>query len=103
MTRRRFRFKLRFLAFWFLFVVLFCALGVWQLHRYAEKKRLLAAELIHVSVEGHYVNDQIILIQNRMYQSRPGFEVLTPIEMPGKKQWLLVDRGWIAQEGENKL
>jgi surfeit locus 1 family protein len=98
--------------------MLFCLLGVWQLHRYHEKEALLSryhsrlhasprpfVEQIHsadlefqpVTVEGSYLNALTFLLQNRFYHDQLGFEVLTPFHVLGEKKVLLVDRGWIPR------
>lgn len=108
----------------FLFVI-FCALGVWQLHRYHYKAQLLMTfqnrlntapyplrQLVDqtqdlqfrvVVVEGNYLNEVTFLVQNKFYQGQLGFEVLTPVRIPGEKRLLLVDRGWIAKPQNQAL
>jgi len=108
-----FRFKIGFFILCLFFVFLFSMLGVWQLHRYHYKKmlvstfqdRLAAApkpflqvtglddlQFQRVTVEGHYLNGLTMLVQNKFYQGRPGFEVLTPLQIMGQKKILLVGK-----------
>lgn len=111
--------KLRpgFLLFCLFFIVLFCVLGVWQLHRYHYKNNLLATyqhrqtmtpvpfqQLIKstddlqfqsVKVQGRYKNELTMLMQNRLNKGKVGFEVLTPLQIQGDKKLLLVNRGWV--------
>lgn len=113
-------------GFTLLCLFLFClclVLGAWQLHRYEYKKILLATyqkrlddipkhfkEVVEkgdlpfqaVKTRGHYLNSLTVLVQNRFYHDTPGFEVLTPLQMPEDKKLLWIDRGWIKQP-ENKL
>lgn len=114
MKKYRFKFRIGFFILCSFFTTLFCFLGVWQLHRYHFKKELLASyqERIHaapkpfseatqqafqnVSVNGRYLNQFTVLMQNQFYQDRLGFEVLTPLKIPGQNKLLLVDRGWVA-------
>ena len=103
------------------------SLGIWQLNR-ADQKRLIdqhinnAEQLApldlnqyisknskHVNhaayrrtaITGHYDN-KTFLLDNRTYQGKAGFHVLTPylfIDKHHKKQAVLVNRGWIPYQG----
>lgn len=98
--------------------VLFLGLGVWQLDR-AEEKRRLAAEIDantelppleltgpltageapafrRASVQGRFEESRGVLIGNRRFQGRPGFHVVTPFRIAGSEYRVLVNRGWIA-------
>jgi surfeit locus 1 family protein len=97
-------------------VALFVSLGFWQLDRAEQKRSLLAqasageADTVRatadtlgtlpryqrVSVHGRYDGQRQILLDN-MYsvQGRPGYRVLTPLQLDDGA-WVLVDRGWIA-------
>lgn len=114
-----------FLICCFLFVIFFCCLGIWQLHRYHDKQQLLKTykERLHglpkpfallsgdvkdfqfqmVAVDGEWMNEFSMFIQNRMHQSQPGFEVITPMRVVGTQKWLLIDRGWIRKERDKIL
>ncbi len=98
--------------------VLCCWLGVWQLHRYAEKKILLhdwqqqlhaapvsfhagimnVVPFEHVKATGYYQTKLTVLIPNKIYQNKIGYEVLTPFRMPGDNKLLLIDRGWLGNK-----
>lgn len=92
-------------------------LGNWQARR-AEEKRTLGAQfdqalrsppialvpgadtagLIHrhVALRGRFVAERTVLLDNKLRQGRPGYEVVTPLRL-GSSEWhVLVDRGWIA-------
>jgi surfeit locus 1 family protein len=93
-------------------------LGVWQWHkgvlrsaegarfaRGAERTLLLGATppdalplFQRVSVSGELDGAHQFLLDNRSYQGRPGYEVLTPLARADKPA-LLVDRGWVAFSG----
>lgn len=95
-------------------VVAVSHLGVWQLHRAAEKQALLdqieAGETttrtltadsgaIHryqtVTAEGRYDPAHQVLLDNMpSLQGMPGYRVLTPFEL-SSGGWVLVDRGWL--------
>jgi surfeit locus 1 family protein len=94
-------------------------LGNWQRHRVAEKEALrqqyeLTAhqpplELTAVSVDvaalrfrpvrasGEFDGRRQVLIDNKVYAGRPGFDVVTPLKLAGGEGYVLVDRGWVAQ------
>jgi surfeit locus 1 family protein len=92
----------------------FVALGRWQWHRgqarQVEWNRYAAgtdrlqpldsrgleqvARFQRVSLTGNYDPDHQFLLDNRSYQGRPGYEVLTPLHRPNGRV-MLVDRGWV--------
>lgn len=95
-------------------VALFVRLGIWQLHRAAEKDALQAkfaagqqtvveltpgnaaqlAQFQRVSARGHYASaHQILLDSMPSAMGQPGYRVVTPFELE-QGGWLLVDRGW---------
>lgn len=97
-------------------------LGCWQLQRANQKKILLATikaranmlpipisnlqnpTLINdrytsVIVEGVFLNQYTFLLDNQMYKRKPGFRVLTAMQVPNLEHWIIVDRGWIQQNG----
>jgi len=97
---------------------LFVRLGFWQWHRWTESDaawarfargadavqplgaRTLADLTLYqrVSVTGHLDGQHQFLLDNRGYQGRPGYEVLTPLTRP-EGRVLLVDRGWVPFTG----
>lgn len=111
-----FRFKVGFFLLCLFFFCLCLMAGKWQLHRYQYKKNLLATyqlrlaslpqsfaeirrapdemEFQPVRVRGHYINGLTVLIQNRIYRGKVGFEIVTPLKIKGEKKLLLIDRGW---------
>ncbi len=107
----------------FLFV-LCCVLGVWQLHRYHFKKELLATyqknlttkpepfqqinqnadvQFQRVVVKGDYLNDLTMLLQDQFHNDQVGYDVITPVRIPGEKKLLLVDRGWVEKPQNSDL
>ena len=100
----------------FFVLCFFIALGCWQVHRYHVKQNLLKQyqKAIHAEplilseinkfsnlrfrqlrVSGHYLNNKTMLLQNRIYQKRIGFDVLTPLIIAGNNKALLINRGWV--------
>src|SRR4051812_49138058 len=97
--------------------VAFVLAGNWQARR-AEEKRLLGeqfdqalrsppialapgadtAGLIHkhVAVRGRFIAERTVLLDNKLRQGRPGYEVVTPLRLGSSEWYVLVDRGWIA-------
>jgi surfeit locus 1 family protein len=115
------QFRLGFFLLWLPVFVLLCQLGVWQLHRYHFKQNMVTLydarahaaaiafltvadsadlQFQHVSVQGAYLPADNILVQNQVRAGQVGFEVITPFEIPGQQQLLLVDRGWVRSPAQ---
>ncbi len=98
-------------------VTLLSSLGVWQLHRFQYKKMLLqlsqqqqkapAKDIIdlagttlpqfsQVVVSGFYLNEKSFVLENRYQKGKIGYEVITPFYVYALNQWVLINRGWIA-------
>jgi surfeit locus 1 family protein len=96
-------------------------LGIWQLDRASQKKALeaeIAAQadapplsadglpataadaerLRHrrIQLQGHWLADQTVYLDNRQMNGRPGFFVVTPLRLPGGDA-VLVQRGWVPR------
>src|SRR5262249_48339927 len=56
------------------------------------------ARFQRVSLVGHLDAARQFLLDNRSYQGRPGFEVLTPLQRPNGRV-VLIDRGWVPFSG----
>ena len=115
-TRRRFQPGWKLTVFVVLLLPLLIRLGFWQLHRADEKRAILATydarrhappvkledlqgppkRYQRISVNGRFLNDRAFLLDNRVYQGQPGFEVITPAVTAATGQVVFVDRGWIA-------
>jgi surfeit locus 1 family protein len=99
---------------------LFIALGFWQLDR-ADQKRSLAHNLEQrrklpalvlsgnlpaaeqleyrpVIANGRLLADKTVLIENRKYQGKTGFHVITPLQLSDSGRIVLVNQGWIGLE-----
>ena len=97
--------------------VLFAALGMWQLDRAAQKRVMFAeferrgnapevdlnqADVDHsAALAGHRAaaagryRDATILLDNQVHRGRAGYLVYTAFELNGRKESVLVNRGWI--------
>ncbi|MFW5969098.1 MAG: SURF1 family protein [Halofilum sp. (in: g-proteobacteria)] len=98
-------------------VALFAGLGVWQVQRAGEKRAVIAAledddrpalerlpatpaalrdeSRREVRIQGRYEGERQFLLDNRILEGRPGFDVLTPLVLDDGRR-VLVDRGWVA-------
>lgn len=104
------------------------SLGRWQLSRAAEKEalqsmlderarlpaidgRTLAAPggpdataLVHrvVVLQGHWLAQHTVYLDNRQMQGRPGFFVLTPLQLENSGPVVLVQRGWAPRNFQDR-
>lgn len=98
-------------------VVIFTKLGMWQLDRADFKDAIkekfesrLATDYQHFSatdsledidyrnliLEGDFDVSRTILVDNKLFEGRAGYEVLTPFILSGSRKVVLVNRGWVA-------
>lgn len=100
-----------------LLVTVFVSLGFWQLRRAEEKRALMSlrqtraeeaplrlgpeleelADLRYqpVMATGRYDFEHQFLLDNQIFEGRPGYQVLTPLHLEGALVAVLVNRGWI--------
>jgi surfeit locus 1 family protein len=103
-------------------------LGVWQLDRAAQKQSMqhaldersrlpalqaselardaAAAALQHhrsVHVQGRWLGERTIALENRPLNGRAGFIVVTPLALEGSLGHVLVQRGWVARDASERL
>jgi surfeit locus 1 family protein len=71
------------------------ALGNWQSGR-AEAKRAAAASVAQVALAGEFVARHTVLLDNKLRNRQPGYEVVTPLRLANSDEHVLVNRGWIA-------
>lgn len=102
--------------------VLCAAAGVWQLERAAASEAALAqfssggaesvlerppaeldeeARFRRLEVRGAYVGEPQFLLDNMLHDGAAGYHVLTALRLPGVRERLLVNRGWVAT-GEDR-
>ncbi|MEX1196439.1 MAG: SURF1 family protein [Pseudohongiellaceae bacterium] len=112
----RWQFNWKIGAFFALFFPLMIALGFWQLDREAQKRVMLEQQIrqqqqdpvpvgdvdwqagralafLPVEARGRYLEERSFLLDNRLRDSRVGYEVLTPFETGDGT--ILVNRGWV--------
>lgn len=115
-------------AFWLLTVLALlgmgatAALGRWQMGRAAEKEALQARidarlaepvleglslagvdvspELLHrrIALHGQWLAQHTVYLDNRQMQGRQGFFVITPLQLTGRSEVVLVQRGWVPRD-----
>ncbi|MEJ2508097.1 MAG: SURF1 family protein [Gammaproteobacteria bacterium] len=101
------------------------ALGFWQLDRAQEKREIqqrfeqrtreaplvLGARLVDSPKAVHYRRATArgvfdakhqLLIDNKVYEGKAGYDVLTPLRIQGTDTWVLVNRGWVPQGRSRK-
>lgn len=62
----------------------------------AQDAAMPSLEWRRVRVRGEFLPHKTILLDNRTYAHRVGYEVLTPLVIAGTNKHVLVDRGWVA-------
>jgi surfeit locus 1 family protein len=107
-----------------LLLPLFLGLGVWQLHRGAEKRELMerfaeqgrdppvslddrsrsleGLRYRPVTVKGSYLEARQLLLDNQVFRGVVGYHVLTPLVLEGGKMAILVNRGWVPLGRDRK-
>ena len=114
----RFEPRLWAIAITIVSVIIFIELGKWQLSRAEEKSAqyerleqyakqsavLLPGTLVKladfqyraVEVNGEYLPEYTIYLDNKTYQGRAGYHVITPLKILNSELHVVVNRGWIA-------
>ncbi len=114
--------KLAILAF--IFFCLFMGLGCWQLSRANQKKILLDSfaqrtarppltaqdlnqlsdrRFYQVQLQGMFDNEHTLLLDNKTFHGKVGYEVYTPFKAHGMRTPILVDRGFIPMGHTRKI
>ena len=126
--RFSFRFRFRFRLIPFIATVLLVALGIslaqWQTRRGDQKQAIENAirqrgveapfqlgaatknadklEYRRVTVRGEFVSGWPIYLDNRSYKGTPGFYVLMPLKIANSEVHVLVERGWLPLNPQNR-
>jgi surfeit locus 1 family protein len=104
-------------------VALALRLGAWQLDRAAQKLALQAAlderaglpalgaadlavtaadaaaqHFRPVRLSGRWIVERTVFLDNRQMNGRPGFFAVTPLQLDGRPEAVLVQRGWVARD-----
>jgi surfeit locus 1 family protein len=101
-------------------------LGLWQLDRAGQRLALQAAiaqrqamppvpqsalldakaqpQLLHrqVNLRGEWLARDTVFLDNRQMEGRPGFFVVTPLRLEGSAAVVLVERGWVPRNFEQR-
>ena len=72
---------------------------VWQ-HEIDLEKINEETRYLNGFVEGHFLHEQAILIQPRVFEGIPGYYVFTPFIVSKTDRAVLVNRGWVPIEQE---
>jgi surfeit locus 1 family protein len=48
------------------------------------------------TARGHWLAEKTLFLDNKIYRSRPGYHVLTPLRLAGSDAVVVVNRGWIV-------
>ncbi len=108
-----------------LFVIIFIELGKWQLSRADEKKarhellelyakqpavtlpntlvRLEDFQYREVEVQGEFVSEHTIYLDNKTHQGRAGYHVITPLKVLNSELLVVINRGWIATGNDRSV
>ncbi len=102
-------------------------LGFWQLSRASEKQALQSVidhrvrlpaldnqsligalagrDLTHrqVGLQGRWLDQHTVYLENRQMAGKPGFFVLTPLQPEGLQQVIMVQRGWVQRNFSDRL
>lgn len=108
-----------------IFVMLTLWLGHWQTRRAGEKQviqdrldelanvppisipaKLVGAQALaqhRVEVRGTYLNEKTVFIDNRVYRNRPGYHVITPMQISGTGILIAINRGWVPADPRREI
>jgi surfeit locus 1 family protein len=117
--------QVAFLLLGLMLTAVFIRLGIWQLERH--NQRLEANALLdsrrqaqtldlngdlpqatalayrRAKAQGTFDMGRQILVKNRTLDGQPGYHLVTPLQLTGSDQSILVDRGWIPFEMARSL
>jgi len=107
------------------FVIIFIELGKWQLTRADEKNarhellelyakqpavtlpntliRLEDFQYREVEVQGEFISEHTIYLDNKTHQGRAGYHVITPLKVLNSELLVVINRGWIATGNDRSV
>ena len=107
----------KILVFSLLMMPLLLSLGAWQLERGEEKQQIvdhharnqqlppvISPEQLAFGedhqyrlawIRGTVDNQRVIILDNKVKNGRPGYEILQPVTVSGLSEKLLINRGWV--------
>jgi surfeit locus 1 family protein len=98
-------------------VVIFVKLGMWQLDRadfkdevkgkfesrletdyqlFSAADSFVDIDYRNLTLNGEFDLSRTILVDNKLFEGRAGYDVLTPFILSGSRKVVLVNRGWVA-------
>ena len=120
-----FRPKLWSIALTILFVMIFFELGRWQLSRADERNsqheqlekyamqpvitlpgspiKLTDFQYREVEIRGKYLAEYTIFLDNKTYQGRAGYHVITPLKISNSSMLVPINRGWVATGNDRSI
>lgn len=121
----RFEPKLWAIVVAIIFLIVFIELGKWQLSRADEKSarfeqleqfakepavtlpgtlvKLEAFQYREVEVQGEYLSDHTIYLDNKTHQGRAGYHIITPFKISNSSLHVAINRGWIATGDDRSI
>ena len=130
-THFQWQFNWKIILFVLFFLPVTVSLAFWQVDRAEEKNNLLSIykgraeaapislslvkssyaqsgnqiespDYVRVNIDGKYDNQSTLLLDNRVSNGRPGYDVISPFKAVNG-QWILVNRGWIAADLDRRI
>jgi len=110
-------------------IAITCSLGAWQWGRAQQRLALQAALEVRealpplqadalltpgasapgstllyrpITLQGEWLGRHTVYLDNRQMGGRPGFYVLTPLRLEGRREAVLVQRGWIPRDFQDR-
>jgi len=121
----RFKPRLWSIVLTILFVMIFVGLGKWQLSRADEKNtqheqlekyskqpavtlpgslvKLTDYQYRDVEIRGKYLIEHTIFLDNKTYQGRAGYHVITPFRIANSSLHVVINRGWVATGNDRSV
>lgn len=121
----QFRFRLLPFAATLVVMVIGFSLGQWQMRRADQKQAIevkldargkapvlgsealngdaTALEFRRIRLEGEFLAGWPLYLDNRPYQGRAGLYVLMPFRLTGSAKVVMVERGWIARDPQDRM